>query len=109
MSNTANWSYTNVATVRPFLSKDKFGSPSYGPEYEIACTWTAIGQQRRLPSIDGGGQEFIAQQEVFTEDTRPKYLDQIRFDHSNGWQTIKHVTSWDMSPFDEAPDFKLTT
>ncbi|MCO3960266.1 hypothetical protein FA108_32280, partial [Pseudomonas aeruginosa] len=48
MSTTANWSYTNTATVRPFLHFDLSTQEAvYGPEYEIACTWVAKGEQVR--------------------------------------------------------------
>ncbi len=53
MSTTANWSYTNTATVRPFLHFDLSTQEAvYGPEYEIACTWTAKSEQMR----EEGGQ-----------------------------------------------------
>ncbi len=105
MSNIARWSYKNVATVRPFVGRDKFNSPSYGPEYEIACNWSAKVERRTDPT----GKEFVSQHDIFTEDPRPKYQDQISFEHSSGWQTIKAVTSWDMAMFKTTPDFKLTT
>ena len=42
MSNTANWSYTNTATIKPFLSLDLMtGVKVYGEPYDIACTWVA--------------------------------------------------------------------
>lgn len=44
-----------------------------------------------------------------TEDRRPKYLDLIHFDGSNGWEEIRSVTNWDMSFFGEQPDFLLVT
>jgi len=112
MSATANWSYTNVATVRPFLSLDQWtGQAVYGEPYEIACTWTADNSQERMAGGQGGSQgaEFIAKHTIFTEDRRPKYLDLIMFDGSDGWEEIRAVTTWDMSPFGEEPDFKLVT
>ncbi|GAB1837144.1 hypothetical protein [Achromobacter xylosoxidans] len=106
MSATANWSYTNVATIRPFLSIDMMtGETVYGPEFEIACTWAAKSQQVRA----NDGAEFVSKHEIFTEDRRPKYLDQISFDGSNGWEEIRSVTNWDMSFFGEEPDLKLVT
>ena len=71
MSNTANWSYTNTATVKPFLGMSEWGGASYGPEYTIACTWTAVSQQQR----DDNGAEFVSRFEIFTEDARPKMLE----------------------------------
>lgn len=106
MSLTANWSYTNTAAVRPFVSIDMMsGATVYGSEYEIACTWTAKSEQAR----DNNGAEFVSRHQVFTEDKRPKFLDLIQFDGSNGWEEIRSVTNWDMSFFGEEPDFLLVT
>lgn len=106
MSTTANWSYTNVATVRPFVSIDLMTQETtYGDEYEIACTWEAKSEQNR--SNDGA--EFVSRHMIYTEDKRPKYLDLIQFDGSNGWEEIRSVTNWDMSFFLEEPDFLLVT
>lgn len=114
MSSIARWSYQNVATVRPFVSQDLLtGQTLYGDEFPIACTWTAESK----PERDAGGQagargaEFISQHVIFTEDKRPKYLDLITFDGSNGWEEIRSKTTWDMSSMGEpdSPDFKLVT
>lgn len=112
MSQTANWSYTNVAQVRPRLSLDQWtGEAVYGEPYEIACTWTADNSQERMAGGQGGSQgiEFIAKHTIFTEDARPRELDQIMFDGSDGWEEIRARLAWDMSPFGEEPDFKLVT
>lgn len=106
MSETSNWSYTNVATIRPRVSADDWtGAVQYGPEYEIACTWAAEATQQR----DGTGAEFVSRHTIYTEDLRPQALDQITFDGSNGWEEIRAITQWDMSFFDETPDRKLIT
>lgn len=105
MSATANWTYTNVATVRPFLGSDEWGAAQYGPEFEIACTWAAKSEQVR----DANGAEFVCRHQIYTEDLRPKFLDLIQFDGSNGWEEIRAVTTWDMSFFDEQPDVLLVT
>jgi hypothetical protein len=106
LSATANWSYTNVATVRPFLSIDLMSQETlYGPEYEIACTWAAKSEQAR----DDNGAEFVSRHMIYTEDSRPKYLDMIQFEGSDGWEEIRSVTNWDMSFFGEDPDFLLVT
>lgn len=112
MSATANWSYTNVATVRPFLKRDlKTQEALYGDEFEIACTWTAKHESVRDAGGQSGAQgaEFVSQHQIYTEDKRPKYLDLIQFAGSNGWEEIRSVTNWDMSFFDEEPDFLLVT
>lgn len=105
MSSTANWSYTNVATIRPRISESEWGGVEYGPEYEIACTWSAKSEQVR----DANGAEFVCRHQIYTEDRRPRFLDLISFDGSNGWEQIRSVTQWDMSFFDEEPDVLLVT
>lgn len=112
MSNTANWSYTNVATIRPRIGADTWtGEVQYGPEYEIACTWAAEAEQQRDMGGQGGasGAEFISRHIIYTEDRRPQYLDLISFDGSNGWEEIRSRTEWDMSFFGETPDVRLVT
>ncbi|OWI97528.1 hypothetical protein [Pseudomonas aeruginosa] len=112
MSETSRWSYTNTATVRPFLHFDLSTQEAvYGLEYEIACTWTAKSEQMREEGGQSGarGAEFVSRHQIFTEDRRPKYLDLIQFDGSNGWEEIRSVTNWDMSFFGEQPDFLLVT
>ncbi|MBV7482523.1 hypothetical protein [Bordetella sp. BOR01] len=112
MSNTANWSYTNTATVRPFVRQDLMtGESEYGEPYTIACTWAASNEMERDLGGQSGarGAEFIGRHVIYTEDPRPKYLDMIMFDGSNGWEEIRSVTNWDMSFFGETPDFRLVT
>lgn len=111
MSATANWTYTNTATVRPLIGHNEWGAATYGPEYQIACTWTAVELQQRMSGGQSGSQgaEWIVKHEVFTEDKRPKQLDQIKLNGSDVWEEIREKTSWDMSFFDEEPDFKLVT
>lgn len=111
MSNTANWSYTNTAQVRPVTGRDQWGGKTYGTVYEIACTWTAEAtQERERGGMQGAqGAEFIARHTIFTEDARPQYLDEVMFDGSDGWEEIRSRTNWDMSFFGEIPDFKLVT
>lgn len=111
MSSVARWSYKNIATVKPFISLDQWtGQAIYGPEFGIACTWTAGAEQVRETGGQSGA-EFVSKHLIFTEDTRPKYLDMIMFTGSDGWEQIRSVTSWDMSSLGEpdSPDFKLVT
>jgi len=106
MSATARWSYTNTATVKPFISIDQWsGETTYGEEFEIACTWTAKSEQMR----DDKGKEFISNYEIFTENSAPKYLDLIQLNGHSEWQEIRSRTEWDMSFFEEEPDYKLVT
>lgn len=112
MSATANWSYTNVATVRPRLKMDlKTQQTIYGDEYQIACTWEAKNETVRDAGGQSGaqGSEFISRHMIYTEDARPKYLDLIQFEGSDGWEEIRSRTNWDMSFFGEEPDFLLVT
>lgn len=106
MSNTANWSYTNFATVRPFIKFDQWdGGEVYGDPYEIQCTWIIKAE----PHKDADGNEFISTFEIYTEDRRPKYKDEIKLGEHPRWMKIRSVTEWDMSFFDEEPDLKLVT
>ncbi|TNF65772.1 hypothetical protein FBF48_10265 [Streptococcus salivarius] len=107
MSNTANWSYTNVATVRPVTGKDRWGAKTFGPEFTIACTWIAENKQER--ENGPAGLEFVSKHIIYTEDPRPQYGDEIMFDGSDGWEAIRARTNWDMSFFNEIPDYKLVT
>jgi hypothetical protein len=107
MSATANWSYTETATVKPFAGRDQWtGASTYGTEYTIACTFTADIAQFRSGADSA---EFVAQHTIFTEDARPQKLDMIQFDGSNGWEEIREIVKWDMSFFDEFPDYKILT
>lgn len=111
MSNTANWSYTNVATVWPLLGFDDFnGVSTYGDPYLIACTWAVLSEVR----VDGDGKEFTSNSIFWTEDARPQYKDRIvKLDRrSESWtvgEQIRSVKDWDMSFFDEIPDYALVT
>lgn len=114
MSSISRWSYRNVAEVRALIGQDQLtGETTYAEPYEIACTWTAEATQERERGGQGGAQgaEFIARHTIYTEDKRPKYLDEIKFDGSDGWEQIRSVTNWDMSSLGEpdSPDFKLVT
>lgn len=105
MSETANWTYTNTATVKPLISRDSWGAETWGDPYQIACTWTAESQQM----TDAEGKEFVSKNIIFTEDKRPKYGDMILLNGSSQFDQIRAVTDWDMSFFEEEPDFKLVT
>lgn len=109
MSETSRWSYTNTATVRPFVSRDDFdGTVVYGDEYEIACTWAAESKEMR----DATGAEFISNYIIWSEDPRPKHLDLIKLNTValTNWQEIRSHMEWDMSFFqDPMPDFRTVT
>lgn len=112
MSETAAWSYANVAQVRPFQGRDSWtGQATYGTDFEIACTWEAKSEQMR----DSDGAEFVSRNIIYTEDLRPKKLDLIRLRSSvnpnawTPWEEIRDRTEWDMSFFGETPDVRLVT
>lgn len=105
MSEIANWSYTNTATITPFIARDKYGKSTYGEPYEIKCTWRAKAQQGVTPA----GVQFITNSLIYTEDPRPKYLDMIQLNGSDKQDEIKGVGKDDMSMFAMAPDFILMT
>lgn len=106
MSKTANWSYTNTATVKPLLGFDQWTQQStYGDEYIINCTWEAKSEQMR----DSEGNEFVTKNIIYTEDSRPNYLDLIKLNGKDDFEEIRSVTEWDMSFFGETPDFKVVT
>ena len=111
LSAIARWTYTNTATIRPFLSISEWGGATYGPEYQIDCTWAShVGQVSMAGGQSGAqGAEMVMKHDVFTEDARPGYLDQILLNGETVWEEIQQVTSWDMSPFSDTPDYKLVT
>jgi hypothetical protein len=83
----------------------EWGDATYGPEYEIACTWVAEASQSR----DNSGAEFVGRHTIYTEDPRPGYLDMIQLAASGEWEQIRSKTSYDMSMFKDSTDFKLVT
>lgn len=111
MSEISRWSYTNTATVTPFVSEDrKTGAKVYGEPYDIACTWTAEAKEYRGSGGAGRTAEFISNFVFFTEDARPKYRDRIARNGYDESQEILLVLQWDMSMFDgDVPDYKLVT
>lgn len=113
MSAISRWSYTNTATVKPFVSEDgENGGITYGTPYEIACTWTAESKEYREAGAPAGrGIDFVSTFTIFTEDERPRYKDQILINEPDApWQEIRLRLIWDMSMFDgDIPDYKLVT
>lgn len=107
MSELSRWTYTNSATIKPFEGVDEWGASTYGAEYEIACTWGTNDKQERQSGAQGA--EFVSSDTIYTEDARPKRLDMIRLNGSTEFQEIRERVQWDMSFFDDTPDYKLTT
>lgn len=107
MSSIARWSYKYPATVKPFSAYDqRSGATTYGAEFDILCGVVGATDQDR---VSVGGQEMLAKHVIYTEDARPKYLDLIKFDGSDGWEEIRHKTFWEMAAFNDVPDYKLMT
>lgn len=108
MSQIAAWSYTNTATVRPFIDEDlENGGINYGDEYTIACTWAAESKEMR----DATGAEFVSSYIIWSEDPRPKHRDLILLNTvaPTDWQEIRSHMEWDMQMFDDVPDFRTVT
>lgn len=112
MSTTANWSYTNTATVFPVVTEadGRIGSiqPVYGTPYQIACTWAGGGDKGGAKMTGNNGQEFVPAIRFWHEDARPRYGDLI----ARGVVTdkrlaaiIKSHVQYDMSFFGEAFDY----
>lgn len=112
MSSIANWTYTYPATVYPFLGIDGVtGASSYGAPYEIMCSVTAITEDERLigGQSGAGGIEANAKHIIYTEDGRPQKDDLIEFVESGGRRMILDRTFWEMTAFEDTPDYKLVT
>ena len=114
MSTTANWSYTNVATVWPLQDTgDGWGDPvpKYGEPYQIACTWKGGGEKM----TNNDGREFVSRMEFYHEDPRVKYGDWIGRGTLQAHERVSHGdpiqshTEYDMSPFGEQPDYRSAT
>ena len=115
MSTTANWSYTNVATVWPHTTSAETGggwgggsSDEYGAPYQIACTWVGGGDT----TSNHKGEEFMPKMTYYHEDKRVKFGDLIArgatTDRSQS-DPIQLHDEYDMSFFGEEPDFKSVT
>ncbi len=114
MSSIAAWSYMYTATVTPVGGVDGVtGETLDGTPYTIACNVVATQNTDIRPS--GGaasgidGDEWIGRHTIYTEDPRPRKGDMIEFDGSDGQQIIRDRTMWDMTMFDDVPDYKLET
>jgi len=112
VSSIANWSYTYAATVTPFLDINGVtGKPEFGDPYSILCNVTAVEDEKRAVGGQSGanGHELVATHVIYTEDGRPQEGDMIEFEGSNGKQKILHRTFWEMTAFNDTPDYKLVT
>jgi len=109
VSSIARWSYTERASVRPYLGRNGTTNQiNYGPAYEIWCDFAATAENH----MDEKKQEFVSTYLIYTEDDRPKYMDQITLLSTSANpvpQEIKKRTMWPMSAFGDIPDFLLVT
>lgn len=108
MSSIPEWTYVNVAKVKPFVRIDLLsGVTEYGDEYEILCDFEIVSEQTRA----NDGAEFISRHKIYTEDKRPKYLDMILLPMAAGWEEVRFHQGWPMGAFDEPdrPDFLMVT
>lgn len=120
VSSLARWSYSNVATVWPFVGRDpRTQAETYGAPYTIACTWISGAGRNRSGAAgtrtDLGGLEYLVKQTYYTEDQRPVFRDMIAAGtHAGTFQEaradkVREVKSYDMSPFGEpdSPDLEV--
>lgn len=120
MSVTANWVYTNLATVYPRTYDDWSSTWATGEPYLIDCTWE-VNQEE---SIDDAGIEFTTNLIISTElkhngaDVRkPLRNDYVAVGDTTRepdpvkakGDVIRAVKMWDMSFFEEEPDYKILT
>lgn len=112
MSTTANWSYTNTATVFPLVTEanGRIGSiqPTYGTPYQVACTWAGGGEKGSAKMTGNNGDEFVPAIRFWHEDKRPKCGDLIARGIVTDKRTasmIKSHVEYDMSFFGEAADY----
>lgn len=108
MSETAEWVYTNIATVWPIEGEaDGWTNAGerYGEPYQIACTWEGGGDETKVAP---DGREYLPKYKFYHQDKRPKYGDLIAIgaqtDQLKAGKIQNHV-EWDMSFFGEKPDF----
>ncbi|MDT1065996.1 hypothetical protein RMN62_06340 [Providencia stuartii] len=122
MSATANWSYTNIATIYPVIhGGGEWGDETtYGLPYLIDCTWQSSNEVVK----DDMGKEFVTNNVFFTElkrngvdvqkPERGFYI--AKGDTTSqsdprvaGADIIITVKEDDMSFFGEDPDYEIRT
>lgn len=122
MSATANWSYTNIATIYPVIhGGGEWGDETtYGPPYLIDCTWQSSNEVVK----DDTGKEFVTNNVFFTElkrngvdvqkPERGFYIAKGDTTYQSdprvaGADIIITVKEDDMSFFGEDPDYEIRT
>lgn len=117
MSNTANWSYTNIATVYPHIKYDgEKNTHVYGTPYLIKCTWKDETPSALGAYVDSLGVERVRKTTFYTEDRRVKQGDFIaKRDTSSlslelaNADAVNYVLEYDMSAFGEINDYEVIT
>lgn len=114
MSATSRWVYTNVATIWRNEGRDpRTREPRWSPPVVIDCTFKTMGETQ----TDNDGNEFVPQDTVWHENPTPIVAgDRVLIGQAVQLETppaeakiIRKVGGFDMSFFDEDPDFVLFT
>lgn len=117
MSNTANWSYTNIATVYPHIGYDGENNvDTYGTPYLIKCTWKDEAPNVSGAFVDSLGVERVRKTSFYTENNKIKQGDfivkgdktSLSLEASNA-EKVEFVLEYDMSAFGETPDYEVVT
>lgn len=120
MSKIARFSYKGLATVYPATRDDWNNSEAYGQPYLIDCAWQLVCGG----ASNANGYEESETIIVFTEMLHnmeqqpvPKAGDYIAVGDTTGESNplraggnkITGITTWDMSLFNDTPDYKIIT
>lgn len=117
MSNTANWSYTNIATVYPHIGYDGENNiDTYDVPYLIKCTWKDEAPNAAGAYVDSLGIERVRKTTFYTENNLIKQGDFIAkgdkttlpIEAANA-ERVECVLEYDMSVFGEEPDYEVIT
>nr|DAL44998.1 MAG TPA_asm: Minor capsid protein [Caudoviricetes sp.] len=120
MSKIARFSYKALATIYPVTRDDWNNSKVYGQPYLIDCTWTSTEGKDE----NERGSETDVSYVIFTEllynlqpVERPQKGWMIALGDTTafsdpleaGANEISGVVEWDMSMFNDTPDYKIIT
>lgn len=120
MSKIARWSYKAVATVYPTIVNEWDGTRTYGEPFLISCAW----ERTDGTATDSNGNEVSNTLTIFTEllynnqETKiPLRGDMIATGDTTdqpdpllaGANEITGIVKWDMSMFNDTPDYKIVT
>lgn len=117
MSITANWSYTNIATIYPHTGYDGENNvDTYGEPYLIKCTWKDEVPNASGAYVDSLGVEHVRKTTFYTENNKIKQGDfivkgdktSLPLEAANA-EKVEFVLEYDMSVFGEEPDYEVIT